>query len=241
MTLPSIYATLKDALRREILAKGLIGKHIRITCQALSAEDAIGKPAHLDYPIVKGKESIVEAVFEGARGQAFTDMFENAEIPVEELLSLPLDSSSKRALFVSGLNAIFRYLHLCEKTVHCKDEEPVECAKQLPETIKHHQNVLLIGFQPRFLEILSSIGNLRVIDLDRSNIGKSISGVTIESREMTRDGIRWCDLIFATGSTLVNGTITDFLQLDKPVMFYGVTISAAAAILNLNNYCYCGR
>jgi len=241
MNLPSIYATLKDALRREIQANNLIGKHIRMTCKALSTEEAIGKPEHRDYPIVKGKESIVEAVFEGARGQAFTDMFENAEIPVEELLSISLDSSSKRALFVSGLNAVFRYLRLCEKTVHCKDEEPVECAKQLPERIKHRQNVLLIGHQPRFLEILSSIGNLRVIDLDRNNIGKTFSGVTIESREMTPDGIRWCDLIFATGSTLVNGTITDFLELNKPVMFYGVTISAAATILNLDTYCHCGR
>ena len=53
--------------------------------------------------------------------------------------------------------------------------------------------------------------------------------------------MQWCDVIFATGSTLTNGTITTFLNQDKPVIFFGVTIVAAAGILNLNSYCHCGR
>lgn len=236
-----IYKTLKKAFENEIQANELEGKNIQITCKALSASDAIGQPDHNDYPIIKGKETIVEAVFEGAKGQAFTDEFENISCPVEDLLSLELSSNGKRALFISGLNAIFRYLNLCEKTVHCKDNEPLECAKRLPEIIGFNENVLLIGHQPRFLEILSSRGEVRVIDLDPDNIGKTFAGVTVESRDMTPDAIKWCDLIFATGSTVVNGTIVDFLGLKKPVIFYGVTISAAAKILGLNAYCHCGH
>jgi uncharacterized protein (DUF4213/DUF364 family) len=55
------------------------------------------------------------------------------------------------------------------------------------------------------------------------------------------DAIKWSDLIFATGSTIVNGTIGNFINKNKPVIFYGVTISAAAKILNLKTYCYCGH
>lgn len=237
----ALYETLKKALRNEIQANDLKGKNIQVTCKALSASEAIGQPAHDDYPIIKGKETIVEAVFEGAKGQAFADEYENADFPVEALLNVTLDSNSKRALFISGLNAVFRYLDLCEKTVHCKDNEPIECANQLPEMIRSHRNVLLIGHQPRFLEILSSRGNVRVVDLDADNIGKTVCGIAIESQGMTSDAIGWCDLIFATGSTVVNGTITDFLELDKPAIFYGVTISAAAKILGLNAYCHCGH
>lgn len=73
------------------------------------------------------------------------------------------------------------------------------------------------------------------------NIGSDAFDVVIESPEMTRDAIKWCDLIFAAGSTVVNGTITDFLIQDKPVLFYVVTISVAARILNLYSYCHCGH
>lgn len=89
--------------------------------------------------------------------------------------------------------------------------------------------------------MLSSKCNVRVIDLDSDNIGANRFGKIVESSEMVDDAIQWCDLIFSTGSTIVNSTITNFLNQNKPVIFYGVTISAAANILNLKTYCYCGH
>jgi len=65
--------------------------------------------------------------------------------------------------------------------------------------------------------------------------------VIIEPPETTQEIIKWSDLIFATGSILVNGTISSFLNQNKPVLFYGVTISAAATILNFDKYCHCGH
>jgi hypothetical protein len=79
------------------------------------------------------------------------------------------------------------------------------------------------------------------VDLDPDNIGRKLSGVVIEPPELTAEAITWCDSIFATGSTLVNGTITDFLNKGKSVLFYGITISAAAKILNLDTYCHRGH
>ena len=167
----NIYKTLQNALRKEVQAHHLSGQCIHIRCKALSAIEAIGKPEHHDYPIIKGKEVIVEADFQGVKGQAFTDEFENADYMIEDLLTMSLDSNAKRASFISGLNAVFRYLQLCDKTVHCRDAEPEECASHLKERIQPGSKVLLIGYQPRFLETLASTCNLRVIDLDQDNIG----------------------------------------------------------------------
>lgn len=237
----NLYEELREALKNEIQTHDLSGKNISVRCKALSATEAIGKPEHDDYPIIKGKEVMVEAVFEGAKGQAFADEFENADYLVDDLLKINLNSNKRRASFISGLNAVFRYLDLCGKTIHCKDAEPTLCAKSLSEVIGPRNNVFLVGYQPRFLETLASLYNVRVVDLDRDNIGSEISGIVIEPPEMTSDAIKWSDLIFATGSTIVNGTITNFLTQDKPTLFFGVTISAAASILSLKTYCHCGH
>lgn len=237
----NLYEELKEALGKVIKKHNLSGQNISVRCKALSAIEAIGKPEHDDYPIIKGREVMVEAIFQGAKGQAFADEFEDEDYLVDELLKLKLDSNKKRASFISGLNAVFRYLNLCEKTIHCKDAEPKLCANSLLNVIGTKNNVFLVGYQPRFLEILSSQYNVRVVDIDQDNIGMKVADVIIEPPEMTSNIIEWSDLIFATGSTIVNGTITNFLNQKKPVLFYGVTISATAAILNLKKYCHCGH
>lgn len=237
----NLYEELREALRKEVQRHHLSGQNISVRCKALSAAQAIGIPEHDDYPIIKGKEVMVEAVFGGARGQAFTDEFENADITIDELLNIKLNSNRRRSVFISSLNAIFRYLNLCDKSIHCRDAEPVLCAHHLSEVIGHGKNVLLVGYQPRFLEVLASQYSTRVVDMSKDNIGSNAFDIVIEPPENTPDVVEWCDLIFATGSTVVNGTISDLLNQDKPVLFYGVTISAAASILNLKTYCYCGH
>jgi len=236
-----IYKTLKTALKNEIDKRHLSGQQIRVRCGALSVSEAIGEPKDTDYPIVKGKEIMIEAVFKGAKGQAFSDEFENADYLVDDLLTIELNSNRKRATFISALNAIYRHLDLCDKTVHCKNEEPKECASQLSKALGPANNILLVGHQPRFLEMLAKTRNVRVMDMDQDHIGTTRSNVLIEPPEATPDAIKWCDLIFATGSTIVNGTIADLLDQGKPTLFYGVTISAAAHILNLKKFCHCGR
>ncbi len=236
-----IYTTLRTALKSAVEEHGLAGQTLSVRCKALAAHEAIGRPKHTDYPIIKGREVMVEADFQGAKGQAFTDEFEQADFPVHELLTMPLDSNRKRATFISGLNAVFRFLDLCGKTVHCKDKEPEECAAHLADVVAAGQKVLLVGHQPRFLEAFAAQFPTRVVDMDQDNIGVAVGAVVIEAPEMTAEAMQWCDVIFATGSTLTNGTITTFLNQAKPVIFFGVTISAAAKILNLKTFCHCGH
>ncbi len=245
MTQTELYQTLQKALQDVVQQHRLAEQPVNIRCKALSSEEAIGKPKHDDYSIIRGKEIMIEADFQGAKGQAFTDEAEQADYKVEDVLSMPLDSNRRRASFVAGLNAILRRLDLCGTTVHCRDDEPLMCADNLVQTemIPQVPKTLLIGFQPRFFDVLasSSAGEFRCIDLDNHTIGRTISGVTVEAPEVTAEALQWCDIVFATGSTLVNGSITTFLNQDKPVYFYGITISAAATILNLPVYCHCGH
>ncbi len=88
MTNDEIYTRLKNSLQQEINKNDLSGTNIDITCRALSSKEAIGTPDHDDYPIVKGREVMIEATFKGASGQAFTDEFVNSSFSVEKLLKI---------------------------------------------------------------------------------------------------------------------------------------------------------
>lgn len=239
MNIDSIYKTLKKHLKNEVEKNSLKDETITVTCNALTAEQAIGTPECQDYPIIKGKEVMVEANFKGAKGQAFTDDFKNISYTLSKLLLLTLDSNKNRSIFIASLNAVYRYLNLCDKTIHCKDLEPGICAKELCSFLDTSKNIAQIGYQPGFIKQLSQKHKIRVIDLNSENIGTNYCGISIEPPENTEEILNWSDIVFVTGSTVVNGTFSDFLNYEKPVIFYGVTIAAVAKILNLNTYCHC--
>lgn len=236
-----IYRKMQEALKTVAEEEDIIDSMVEINCKALSATEAIGNTEHDDYPIHKGKEVMVEASFKGAKGQAFTDHYENSVYKISDLIEMKLDNNRSRASFISSLNAIWKYLGKADKTIHCKDKEPVECANELAKYYDITKKTLLIGLQPRFLEVLAAGGEVRVLDLDIDNIGKSINGVIVEDGQIFAEAVEWCEQIFATGSTLCNATLSGILATDKPVTFFGITIAAAAEILGLKVYCYCGK
>ena len=94
---------------------------------------------------------MIEAGFKNVKGQAFTDEFENTDCRVEDLLNIKLNTNRNRAVFIAGLNAVFRYLELIDYSMHCRDTEPAKCAGKLLDNIPPGNNVLLVGFQSRFL------------------------------------------------------------------------------------------
>ncbi len=237
----SIYKEMQEALNKLALENNILESTIEINCKALSAKEAIGDTEHDDYPIHKGKEVMVEATFNSAKGQAFTDCYETGSYKVKELISMDLNDNKSRASFVSSINAIWKYYGKAEKTIHCRDKEPVECAGELHKYYDFNKRTLLIGLQPRFLEILAGNGEVRVLDLDKDNIGKKIAGVEIENGAKFNEVLEWSEQIFATGSTLCNGTLQGIIDSGKPTTFFGVTIAAAAEIFGLNTYCACGH
>ncbi len=238
-----IYEQLKkkalDLWRKE----GFLSEKIHIRARALSTREAIGDPEHQDFPIQKGKEKLMQANFRDAGGQAFTDMYGDYEGTLEQVLNLPLTDNHQRAIFVASLNAVLRYLERIKKTIHCRDDEPVQCGKALVPYLKDRYSgakIAQIGFQPRMVENLAAAHPLRVLDMDPDNIGTQKFGITIESADYTEDAVQWADLLLVTGTTVANGTIMPLLG-KQPIIFYGTTIAGAAHLMGWERFCPCGH
>jgi len=214
-------------------------EQITIKAKPLSATEAIGNPEHDDYPIQKGKEALMQAEFKGSYGQAFTDMYGDFEGSLSEILNMDIDNNYRRAILISTINAVMRNLGHVNQTVHCKDNDPVICSQKLVTYVKDNYGspkITLIGLQPRMLEHLTKDFEIRVNDMDNDFIGKTKFGIQIDPPEKTKENIDWCDLIIATGTTVINDTITS-LNNNKPIVYFGVTISGTAKLLGLTDFC----
>lgn len=235
-----------DAIRRKVwdFVKdcGLAEEMIEvISARPLSVDEAIGKPDRSDFPLLRGKEVMMEAGFRSGRGQAFTSMPGEFRGTLKEALTRPLNTDFDRALVVATTNAFLRHLKIVQGTVHCRDEGPRECATRLVDYMMLRfgsPRVAVIGLQPALVEALARRLEVRVTDLDPENVGQIRAGVRVEGIESTTEVIDWADVILATGTVLVNDSIDDILS-SKPVVFYGVTIACAAALLGYERYCPC--
>ncbi len=238
-----LYDVIKKEFARTINQNGLEAEEVVIKTIALSPQEAIGDPEDRDYPLIIGRERLMQAEFKGSLGQAFTDMYGNFNGRLNDIVEMDLKNNFRRAIFISSLNAVMRHLKLVDKTIHCRNNEPRECSQELVKYIERNYGqpkIAFIGFQPRMVEALSANFELRVTDMDADNIGTVKFGVKIDSPEKTKKNLKWCDMVLATGTTVVNGTFNQF-RLSRPVIFYGITISGVAKLLGLNHFCYCGH
>ena len=238
------YNELREKFIEIIRNNSLESEEVTIQATTLSAEEAIGNPEDKDYPLIIGRERMMQAEFRGCFGQAFTDMYGNFNSQLSGIASMELTNNFRRAIFVSSLNAVLRYLGLTEKTQHCKNTEPKQCSLQLVKRIENEYGdprIAIVGFQPRMIEVLSQRFEVKVTDMDKQNIGTEKFGITIGRPDDSEANLKWCDLALVTGTTVVNDTIDRFTASSKPVIFYGVTISGSAQILGLNQFCYYGH
>jgi hypothetical protein len=237
-----IYDILKEKFARIVEDNALEGEVV-IKAAVLSPEEAIGNPDDRDYPLIVGNERMMQAEFRNTFGQAFTDMYGNFSGRLSEIANMELKDNFRRAIFISSLNAVMRYLGLIDKTTHCKNDEPRQCSYEMAKYIEEsygHPKIAMVGLQPRIVETLSQKFELRVTDMDQANIGTEKFGCTIHSPQMTAENLEWCDVALVTGTTVVNDTIDQF-TISKPVIYYGVTIAGAAKLLGLNHFCYSGH
>ncbi|MBA4391716.1 MAG: hypothetical protein C0399_12385 [Syntrophus sp. (in: bacteria)] len=214
-----------------------------LSARTLSAQEAIGNPERKDFPLLKGKEVMIEASFKGFKGHAYTNMPGDFSGLLSNIVQMPLATNFDRAVLVASLNAVMCSHGLITNTIHCIDNEPEECAQQLSDTIMSrfgHPKIAFVGFQPAMIDRMSELFKLRVIDLDEDNIGKEKFNILIEGPDNTEDVLSWSDIILATGSTCVNTTITRFLG-KKPVIFYGVTIAGIAKTYGFERHCPCAH
>lgn len=209
----------------------------------MKPEEAIGITKRKDFPIIAGKEIMLQAECRGAYGQAFTDSPAAFKGTLAEVCEMDLEKDPQAAgFFIATLNAVMKYLGKTESTVHCKTEGPKKCAKDALSYIKENYGspkIALIGYQPALLENLAKELKLRVLDLNSDNIGAVRYGVKVEDGNTAfQDAVEWADLVLCTGSTICNGTIVNFIGLEKPVLFFGTTLSGAAPMLGLKRLCF---
>ena len=164
-------------LRDIIFTHNLNDVELQVLAKTLTPEEAIGTPGRRDFPIIVGKERVIEAVMLGARGQAFTDSPSEYVGRLRNMLELPLASNHNRALMVATLNAVLRYLDLVDGTVHCKDDDPEKCAAEIASHCRESgaDSVGLIGLNPAIAEALAGefgANAVQITDLDMQNIGK---------------------------------------------------------------------
>ena len=236
-----IFSELGEKAISILKSQNLLDEPVRVKARTLSTKEAIGDPEGDDFPLQKGKERLMQAEFRGSLGQAFTDRFGDYEGSLKEIFSQTPSNNYRRAIFVSALNAVLRYLGHIENTVHCRDEGPTACAKELSGHIISrygNPNIVQIGYQPKMVEILGSQFSIRVLDMDPDNIDTNKHGVLIESPAVTTEAVNWADIILVTGTTLVNDTLSRFLT-SKPVIFYGTTIAGAAHLMGWKRFCAC--
>jgi hypothetical protein len=214
--------------------------------------EAIGDKAGQEFPLAKGKETVLEAVFCQARGQAFTDRPSRYEGSLADVLRLDLDRVEQRAIFVAVLNAVARYLGIARGTVHCRNEAPSRCGSEVASCIASlcgPVRVGLVGLQPALLRgLVEAFGpeRVRVVDLNPDTIGSQRSGVRIWDGETDLERlVSFSEVGLVTGSSIVNNTLDRiaglYAQAGKPILYFGNTISGVAALCDLPRICPFGQ
>ena len=243
MTEQELYRRLKQELERLVRLHHLNESPILLKSRGLSPEEAIGNTRRRDYPILAGKEIMLQAEFGTSLGQAFTDAPSDFCGTLNELLALdPENDVRSRGRLVATLNAVMRHTGDIDHTVHCRNDDLELCAEAHAAHIREHfgtPRITLIGYQPALTARLSREFPLRVLDMNPQFVGSVKSGITIEHGEHSyRDAVLdWPELVLCTGSTLCNGTFVNFVDIGRPVIFFGISGAAAARIFDLPRFC----
>ncbi|MCK8825917.1 Rossmann-like domain-containing protein [Fuchsiella alkaliacetigena] len=240
---------LKDKLTNLVKSNNLRREEIIINARPLSTEEAIGKTTRDNFPLQTGKEVLVQADFKGSLGQAFTDSPKSFNGSIDDILSLDLDDNFNLALLIATLNAVTRHLGMVNSTIHCQNEEPENCGKEIATQLLAEYGkdtrIGIIGFQPAIIENISqkfAKDKVKISDLNPKNIGTEIAGVKVwDGKKRTGELIKESELILATGSTIANNSLKEIISLceeyNKELILFGTTIAGAAELLELRRIC----
>lgn len=175
----SVLENSKNQLAEIVTENRLLEAHVSVLVKTLTPEEAIGVPGRRDFPIIVGKERVVEAEVLGDKAHAFTDSPGEFMGNLKEVLHLPLTSNRERSIYVATLNATLKYLNLIENTIHCKDEDPEKCGNEIASQLLKRWGKVKVGFiglNPSIAENLVEtfgVENVRITDLNKQNVNSS--------------------------------------------------------------------
>jgi uncharacterized protein (DUF4213/DUF364 family) len=247
-TKTSVLENSKNQLAEIVAKNRLLDAQVSVLVKTLTPEEAIGVPGRRDFPIILGKERVVEAEVLGAKAHAFTDSPGEFVGNLKEVLNLPLTSNRERSIYVATLNATLKYLNLIENAIHCKDEDPERCGKEIASQLLKKLGKVKVGFiglNPAIAEnLIENFGaeNVRITDLNKQNVNASKYGVKVwDGNKMTEELIKESDVILITGTTFVNGTFDSIVHsvrhYKKDYLIYGVTGAGICKLMGFNRIC----
>jgi len=230
----------------------LLDTDVYVSTKQLSAEEAIGTTERRDFPIIIGKEHVIEANVLGAKGHAYTDSPRVYTGVLRNVLKLSLTTNQDRAIYAATLNAVLNHLDIVTTTVHCKDEDPEKCAIDIAKFILDKYGPIkvgLIGLNPAIAErLVDTFGNdhVRITDLYEANIGVVRFNVEIwDGSNRTEELVQFADLVLLTGTTLLNNSFDTILNLvktnEKKYLVYGVTTAGVSDLTEIPRICPYGR
>ncbi len=242
----------KERLREIVHDNDLLNEKITVLVKILSPEEAIGNPGRRDFPIIAGKERVIEAEFMGMKAHVFTDSPGEFIGTIEDIMKAGLETNKERALFIAAMNVIMKKLGMIDNTIHCKDEEPEKCAAEMKDYILNRwgkASIGLIGLNPALAEAFSNAfgaSSLRITDLDKKNINVKKFGVEVwDGRIETERLVKESDVVVLTGTTLVNGSFDGIFSLieefNKKYLIYGITTAGVSKLFGLERVCFYGR
>lgn len=245
---PSVLDEVRSRFNKIVEQEDLFDVDVSVLARPLTPEEAIGTPGRRDFPIITGRERVVEAVVAGSRGHAFTDSPREFTGSLGDVLGLDLETNGDRAIYIAALNAVLMHLGRIEASVHCRDEDPEKCAQVIAATIFEQYgpvDVGLIGLNPAIAEgLVEKFGadHVRITDLDEEKIGETRFGVKIlDGRFRTGEMIDASDVFVVTGTTLVNGTFDSLYEIIRSskmnFFLYGVTAAGISELLGLDRLC----
>ena len=248
----SVLEQLRPRLLEILEEADLLEEQVLVLGKPLTPEEAIGTPGRRDFPILVGRERILEATVGRGRGHAFTDAPREFTGTLAQVMALELTSNQNRAIYIATLNAALAHLGLARGTLHCKDDDPERCGARIAaELLEQHGRVTvgLIGLNPALADhLVQAFGpeGVRICDLNPDNIGTTRFGVEVWAGEArTRDLIDQADVVILTGTTLQNGTfdtIWDTIQArGKRGIVFGVTGAGVCALAGIERRCPHGR
>ena len=113
----SVLETTRLRLEEIVRRENLLNAAVSVLARQLTPEEAIGTPGRRDFPIIIGKERVIEATVLGSKGHAFTDSPQEFTGTIEEVLNFELNTNQHRAIYIATLNAVLRHLHRVTATV----------------------------------------------------------------------------------------------------------------------------
>ena len=188
---------------------------------------------------VSRPEYRVTAILLDHHGEAYTEHPMDFDGTLREALTLPCSDDGIDARTIAALNAAMSVLGQCPGTF--SDDPAVH--QQYADAICNYlirnygrSHIILVGYDGYFVKrFMEEELDFWTMDRDPDHITKDrFNHVIVNSGKYNREScFAWGKIFVITGSTLCNGTITQYLDQGKDLLFYGITCAGASRLVPL--------